>query len=135
MLLHFSLKLFGDISFFTEEKIEILWNIFYIDVVSSKKLDIVTMKHLYFRANAVFTVVIEQREKQSSKVGVRSVLHMVDCAGKYSSLLISKLFFWHIWRCFCLLPECLHIFGFITDIQIHVYCVQTCFAFVKYILV
>ena len=34
-----------------------------------------------FRAHAVFTVVIEQRERQSSKVGVRSMIHMVDCAG------------------------------------------------------
>ena len=35
----------------------------------------------YFRAHAVFTVVIEQRERQSSKVGVRSVIQLVDCAG------------------------------------------------------
>ncbi|KAL4230287.1 hypothetical protein ACF0H5_010672 [Mactra antiquata] len=33
------------------------------------------------RANAVYSIIIEQRERQSSKVGVRSVLHFVDLAG------------------------------------------------------
>lgn len=33
------------------------------------------------RAHAVFSVVIEQRERQSSKVGVRSVIQLVDTAG------------------------------------------------------
>ncbi|XP_052792846.1 chromosome-associated kinesin KIF4-like [Mya arenaria] len=33
------------------------------------------------RAHAVFTLVIEQRERQSSKVGLRSVVHLVDVAG------------------------------------------------------
>ena len=37
--------------------------------------------NIFFRAHAVFTVVIEQRERQSSKVGVRSVIQLVDCAG------------------------------------------------------
>ncbi|KAH3830071.1 chromosome-associated kinesin KIF4-like [Dreissena polymorpha] len=37
------------------------------------------------RAHAVFTIVIEQRERQSSKVGLRSVVHLVDAASMDSS--------------------------------------------------
>lgn len=33
------------------------------------------------KAHAIFTVIIDQRERQSSKVGVRSVIHFVDAAG------------------------------------------------------
>ncbi|XP_069129785.1 chromosome-associated kinesin KIF4B-like isoform X2 [Argopecten irradians] len=33
------------------------------------------------RAHAIFTIVVEQRERQSSKVGVRSVITIVDLAG------------------------------------------------------
>ncbi|XP_060080891.1 chromosome-associated kinesin KIF4B-like [Ylistrum balloti] len=33
------------------------------------------------KANALFTIVVEQRERQSSKVGVRSVITIVDLAG------------------------------------------------------
>ncbi|XP_060576817.1 chromosome-associated kinesin KIF4A-like, partial [Ruditapes philippinarum] len=51
----------------------------------ARKMGATDMRSHRPRANAVFTVIIEQREKQSSKVGVRSVLHMVDCAGNNAS--------------------------------------------------
>ena len=38
----------------------------------------------------MFTVVIEQRERQSSKVGLRSVIHMVDAAGKWRYLYLVQ---------------------------------------------
>lgn len=47
----------------------------------ARRVGTTDMKSHKPRANAVFTVVIEQRERQSSKVGVRSVIHFVDCAG------------------------------------------------------
>ena len=60
-----------------------------------------------FRAHAVFTVTIEQRERQSSKVGVRSIIHMVDAAGVehvassdanvvagYAVLYLKRIYIW-----------------------------------------
>lgn len=38
-------------------------------------------QYLLYRAQSIFTITVEQKERQSSKVGVRARLQLADLAG------------------------------------------------------